>query len=1152
MHLNRLIFTNFLLMIASCAVAQVSSLINYQGALRDNEGKPIGNLQIAVQFRIIQAGAEVFIETQNNISVSQFGIFSTQIGKTKALDSLQWSGGPLTLEVSVDTRNGNSFTVLGTQQFAAVPYALRAKDVESSYTGGVLKVGANTYSLAQPQTYTAGAGISIAGGTVTNAAPDQTVSISPGNSNVVVTGAYPQFTVTSVPTLSLTNDQLSISNGNTVTIAPSLTLNGNAISVGPVTNSILLPAQITPSIFATGIASVSPASGNSFTVDVPVPSFTGAGASTVTGTYPNYTVNTPAASVTGSGAVTVSGSFPAFVVNTPSVTVSGTGASTVTGTFPTWVVNTPTPIIGGTGASTVTGVFPNYTVNTPSTSLVGTGAITIGGTFPSYSINTPSVTVVATGASTVSGTFPNYVVNTSTPNISGTGASTVSGSFPNYVVNTPTPNISGTGASTVSGAFPNYVVNTPTPNINGTGASTVSGTFPNYVVNTPTPNISGTGASTVSGTFPNYVVNTPTPNISGTGASTVSGAFPNYVVNTPTPNISGTGASTVSGTFPNYVVNTPSTSVTGTGASSVSGSFPNFVVNTPTPNIQGLGTTTVTGIFPNYTVNTAALTVSATGLAGTTVSGNTVTVNVPTLAYAPASGILSSGTNTTLAVPTVTMTNNVLQVGPSSNTVNMSPVSPWTQTGPDVTLSSPTASFVGIGVSSPNALLDMDAQSGTASGLIVRNGRDVIGSAMPVEFQIGTSGQTYGTNTHGRILRLLNNSTTTGFDFGFEPSGDLFLTTLNAHSPPYMVMTTGGSIGFGITTPASKLHVNGGITITDGSEGSGKLLASNATGNAGWRPVTDFAWGRNGNASTTAGIDFVGTTDNQSLIFKTNNTTRMEIGPSGFVGINVAPQSNYWLHIFRYNGDFGPNRAGISSYRLGGVSVAANGGSNFSQSGIDAAIKGSNDWGNNFSAGVVGHGVNDFPNSAAVIGADWSASYWGALAYKDAFSATFAGYFQGNVHVNGTLSKSAGSFKIDHPTDPLNKYLIHSFVESPDMLNIYNGNVTTDANGYAVVAMPSYFTVANIDYRYQLTVIGQFAQAIVSEEINNNQFTIRTDKPNVKVSWMVTGVRNDEYAKKNRIIPEQEKNAEEKGKYLQPELFGLPVNGSAPEMKKHR
>jgi hypothetical protein len=36
-------------------------------------------------------------------------------------------------------------------------------------------------------------------------------------------------------------------------------------------------------------------------------------------------------------------------------------------------------------------------------------------------------------------------------------------------------------------------------------------------------------------------------------------------------------------------------------------------------------------------------------------------------------------------------------------------------------------------------------------------------------------------------------------------------------------------------------------------------------------------------------------------------------------------------------------------------------------------------------------------------------------------------------------------------------------------------------------------------------VIGQFAQAIVKQEIENNRFTIKTNRPLVKVLWQVTG-----------------------------------------------
>src|SRR4029077_10884929 len=145
--------------------------------------------------------------------------------------------------------------------------------------------------------------------------------------------------------------------------------------------------------------------------------------------------------------------------------------------------------------------------------------------------------------------------------------------------------------------------------------------------------------------------------------------------------------------------------------------------------------------------------------------------------------------------------------------------------------------------------------------------------------------------------------------------------------------------------------------------------------------------------------------------------------------------------------------------------------------------------------------------------------------------------FPRNVNITGNLTKPLGAFKIDDPIDPANKYLYHSFVESPDMMNIYNGNITTDTHGLAIVVLPKYFGALNRDFRYQLTPIGQFAQVIVADEIRNNRFTIRSNKPLVRVSWQVTGIRHDAYANAHRIPNEEMKPPEGQGHYLYPELF---------------
>jgi hypothetical protein len=170
-------------------------------------------------------------------------------------------------------------------------------------------------------------------------------------------------------------------------------------------------------------------------------------------------------------------------------------------------------------------------------------------------------------------------------------------------------------------------------------------------------------------------------------------------------------------------------------------------------------------------------------------------------------------------------------------------------------------------------------------------------------------------------------------------------------------------------------------------------------------------------------------------------------------------------------------------------------------------------------------------------------------------AGSYAGVFSGPVQIScsaatcnttnalqvvGNFAATVKNFVIDHPLDPANKYLYHTSVESPDMKNIYDGVVTTDAAGLATVALPAYFEALNRDFRYQLTVMGAFAQAIVKDEIKNNQFTIQTDKPKVKVSWQVTGIRHDAYASAHPVQVEQEKPAGERGRYLTPDVFGKP------------
>jgi hypothetical protein len=139
----------------------------------------------------------------------------------------------------------------------------------------------------------------------------------------------------------------------------------------------------------------------------------------------------------------------------------------------------------------------------------------------------------------------------------------------------------------------------------------------------------------------------------------------------------------------------------------------------------------------------------------------------------------------------------------------------------------------------------------------------------------------------------------------------------------------------------------------------------------------------------------------------------------------------------------------------------------------------------------------------------------------------------GRVVVDGDFTAlGAKAFTMDHPLDPANKILRHAAIESNEVMNLYSGNVTTDASGKANVVLPDYFESINKEYRYQLTVIGAFAQAIISKEISNNQFEIATNQPNVKVSWEVKGVRNDARMQMFPFQAVEVKSAAQKGEIL--------------------
>ncbi len=329
----------------------------------------------------------------------------------------------------------------------------------------------------------------------------------------------------------------------------------------------------------------------------------------------------------------------------------------------------------------------------------------------------------------------------------------------------------------------------------------------------------------------------------------------------------------------------------------------------------------------------------------------------------------------------------------------------------------------------------------------------------------------------------------------------------------------------------AELHIHSSspsIQLTNGALNEGLLVALNSSGHG-------FLWNYE-----TDGKLFLGT----------ETANRMTIDASGLVGIGTTlPDAQLEVETSKEYG------VAVYSDAVGDPDVihAEYTGTDDTAVAVYGDATASDPWGvgGRFKGAMIGvEGTGVSTTSTAIV--------YGLLGYADNSTSTatcysvygeeptgagtcYAGYFNGDVHVDGTLTKSAGSFKIDHPLDPAGMYLSHSFVESPDMMNVYNSNAVLDGSGEAWVELPEWFDVLNRDFRYQLTAIGAPGPNLyIADEISGNLFRIAGGEPGMKVSWMVTGIRQDKYAEEHRIVVEERKTGTEQGRYLHPELYGMP------------
>jgi hypothetical protein len=335
--------------------------------------------------------------------------------------------------------------------------------------------------------------------------------------------------------------------------------------------------------------------------------------------------------------------------------------------------------------------------------------------------------------------------------------------------------------------------------------------------------------------------------------------------------------------------------------------------------------------------------------------------------------------------------------------------------------------------------------------------------------------------TVGPDWATTGNSLTAGFLGTVNP----FPLVVKTNNVERLRVTPAGNVGIGILAPADRLSVRTptnsyGITHTDGTTTLGTWVGPGQSGLAsGW----------------------LGTRTNAPLrLFANDSPAALSVYPSGEVGIGSYDQTG--------------SKLGVRSASLGPIAWFENGGAGraiMAVSNGGEAVRGETITG---PAGVYGHSNPGY----GLVGVG------NGGIYAEGAPDFYAGVFVGDVRVFGDVVHVQ-----DHPLDPANRTLSSAAVSANERLNVFSGNVVTGATGEATVQLPAYFSAANTDPRYQLTVVGRFAQAIVAREIEGNRFTIRTDRPNVKVSWQVTAVRSDASARAHPFRAEQDKPAGERG-----------------------
>jgi hypothetical protein len=342
------------------------------------------------------------------------------------------------------------------------------------------------------------------------------------------------------------------------------------------------------------------------------------------------------------------------------------------------------------------------------------------------------------------------------------------------------------------------------------------------------------------------------------------------------------GDATINGTGLITIANNAITDVK--VATGISGSkiIPNFgIQNIITSGTLSAGATTVSGL----TIGTSAWPANASGVLTNNGTG--------TLTWAAA----ASGWNVTGNAGTNPATNFI-------GTTDAQPLRFATGVGGVERMRVSETGNVGIGTATPSSTIHVASIGNRVNTIDGSN-------------TIGTWSEIRNTSAGGQIFGMVSTGTA-----NIEGAGKLLFTKnnlLGSNAGTIMAFDWAtANVGIGTTAPAAKVDIVGNIKITDGTQAAGRVLTSDANGLSSWTNPSALGWGLNGNAGTTFATNFIGTTDNIGLAFRTNNLRRMYITNTGQTVIDINSTNPIASPVGNAILDIVPSGTGIGNIVLRG------------------------------------------------------------------------------------------------------------------------------------------------------------------------------------------------------------------------------------------